>query len=149
MWQAPRACRPVRSGKRAVPARSAAAARSHRPGGPTPASVMQTAPISAARQCISPYLQTRSADPRVYDPAFRNALLNEPASSLSNELVWSLGLQLAFELVEKAPIGAVGDDPLRYRFDEAEIMQSQRVEAQRVLWIVFAPFVIRDVAHCL
>src|SRR6185436_7259988 len=32
---------------------------------------------------------------------------------------WCSRLQLAFELVQKAPIGAVGDDLLRARFDEA------------------------------
>src|SRR6266446_2705582 len=35
-----------------------------------------------------------------------------------------LCLQLAFELVQEAPIGAVGDDLLRARLDEARFVQA-------------------------
>src|SRR2546430_394480 len=50
-------------------------------------------------------------------------------------------LQLALELVEKAPIGALQDQLLRVRFDKADIVQAEGIEANRVLRVVFAPFV--------
>src|SRR5437764_15384737 len=45
-------------------------------------------------------------------------------------------LQLAFQLIEEAPVGAVGEDLFRTGFDQTGLVQSQRVEAQRVLGIV-------------
>src|SRR5438552_889736 len=50
--------------------------------------------------------------------------------------------QLAFELVQETPICAVGDDLLRARLDHAGFMQSQRVEPEAILGVVFAPFVV-------
>src|ERR1700746_173865 len=41
-------------------------------------------------------------------------------------------LQLAFELVQKAPIRAVGDDLVRARLDQARLVQPQRVKPHRV-----------------
>src|SRR5215472_86356 len=61
----------------------------------------------------------------------------------------SLRLQLAFELVEKAPIGSIGDDLLRARFNETRLAHPQRVEPQRVLGVVFAPFVVGVVVQRL
>src|SRR5438132_784216 len=58
-------------------------------------------------------------------------------------------LQLAFELVHEAPIGAVGDDLLRARFDHAGFMQAQRVESEGILVIVFPPFIVRHLAQGL
>src|SRR5262249_25565113 len=58
-------------------------------------------------------------------------------------------LQLALELVQKAPIGVFGDDLLRSRFDEADFAQPQRIEADCVLGVVFAPLVVRNIAQCL
>src|ERR1700730_1181124 len=58
-------------------------------------------------------------------------------------------LQLAFELVQKAPVGAVGDDLLRARFDEAGFVQAQGVETDRVLGVVLPPFVVRQPAESL
>src|SRR6266478_4368015 len=58
-------------------------------------------------------------------------------------------LQLAFELVQEAPIGALGDDLLRARFDEARFTHAQCIEADRVLGIVVAPFVIRNTGQGL
>jgi hypothetical protein len=58
-------------------------------------------------------------------------------------------LQLAFELVEKAPMGVFGDGLLRGRFEEAHVAQAQRVKADRVLWIVFPPSVVRDLTQRL
>src|SRR2546430_1434081 len=62
---------------------------------------------------------------------------------------WSLCLELAFELVEKPPIGTFGDDFLWDRFDQPGLMQPQCVEAQRVLGVVVAPLVIEIFAQCL
>src|SRR6516162_6149609 len=50
-------------------------------------------------------------------------------------------LQLAFDFVQKAPVGTLSDDLLRARLDEACVAEAQRVEPDRVLGVVFAPFV--------
>src|SRR5690349_14973334 len=55
-------------------------------------------------------------------------------------------LQLALQFVEKAPIGVLGDDILRNRFDPADFMQAQRIVTDRVLGIVFPPFVVGNIA---
>src|SRR5262249_16317374 len=68
--------------------------------------------------------------------------------SLASEILFS-SLQLAFELVEKAPIGAVGDDLLWVRLDHAGFMQAQRVKPESVLVIVLTPFVVGQLAKCL
>src|SRR6516162_1736048 len=52
-------------------------------------------------------------------------------------------LQLAFELVQKPPVGAVGDDALGVTLDHAEFVQPQRVKTHAVLGIVFAPLAVR------
>src|SRR6516162_92759 len=52
-------------------------------------------------------------------------------------------LQLTFDLVQKAPVGAIDDDLLGARLDQVSLAQPQRIKAYRVLGIVFAPFVIR------
>src|SRR6516164_10428774 len=49
--------------------------------------------------------------------------------------------QLAFELVEKMPIGAVGNNLLRGRLNEARVAQAQRIEPQRVFGVILAPSV--------
>src|SRR5215472_8970403 len=48
-----------------------------------------------------------------------------------------LGLQLAFELIQEAPIGAFGNDLLRARLDHAHFVQAERVKPDRVLGVVF------------
>src|SRR5216683_1430794 len=58
-------------------------------------------------------------------------------------------LHLAFDLIEKPPVAAVGDDLLRARLDQARLAQAQRIEAERILGIVFAPFFERDLAQGL
>src|SRR5712664_2519593 len=62
---------------------------------------------------------------------------------------WRSRLQLAFELVQETPIGAVGDDLLRARFDQTDLAQAQRVEAHGVLGVVLPPFVVRQLAEGL
>ena len=58
-------------------------------------------------------------------------------------------LQLAFELVEEAPIRAAGDNPLGRRLDHADFVQPKRIKADRVLGVVVAPFVVRDLVQRL
>src|SRR6516162_1172658 len=58
-------------------------------------------------------------------------------------------LQLAFKLVQKSPVGILGDDFLRARLDEARFPHAQSVEPDRVLRVVFAPFVVRQLTKCL
>src|SRR6266852_28006 len=50
--------------------------------------------------------------------------------------------QLAFQLAQKAPVRAVGDDLLRARLYEAHIAHAQGIEPQRILGVVLSPFVI-------
>src|SRR3984893_4478617 len=56
-------------------------------------------------------------------------------------------LQLAFELVQKAPIRAVGDYLLRGRLDEAHLVEPQGIKADGVLGVVLTPFVVRVFAQ--
>src|SRR6516164_3815217 len=58
-------------------------------------------------------------------------------------------LQLPLQLVQKAPIRALGNDLLRARLDDPDLMQAQRVEPQCVLVIVFEPFVVGHLVQCL
>src|SRR5262249_21448195 len=58
-------------------------------------------------------------------------------------------LQPAFELIEKSPIGALGDELLRARLYQPRFVQAQRVKPERVLVIVFAPFVVRNLGERL
>src|SRR6516164_11792669 len=57
-------------------------------------------------------------------------------------------LLLAFELVQEAPIGAVGNDPLRSGLDQTGFAQAKRVPPNRVLGIELSPLVI-VVRQCL
>src|SRR6516164_10332460 len=72
-----------------------------------------------------------------------------PFHHLKSRTARHSGLQLAFELVQELPIGAVGNDLLRVRFDEARFIQSQGVKADRVLGVVLAPFVVRQLTKHL
>src|SRR5215472_15805375 len=58
-------------------------------------------------------------------------------------------LQLALELVEESPIGAVGDNLLWGFFDCAVFAQTECIEADRILGIVVTPFVVRKVLQRL
>jgi len=55
-----------------------------------------------------------------------------------------LSLQLALELVEEAPVGRLRNELVWRRLDHAGVAQPQRVEANRVLGIILAPFVVGD-----
>src|SRR6516162_4535169 len=50
-----------------------------------------------------------------------------------------LCLQLAFELVQEPPIGALGDDLLRARLDDSRFVQAQGIEPDGILGVVFPP----------
>ena len=52
-------------------------------------------------------------------------------------------LQLALEFVEEAPIRVLGDQRLRARLNQADFVQPQCVETQRVLRVGFPPEVLR------
>src|SRR6516162_1220249 len=52
--------------------------------------------------------------------------------------------QLAFKLVEETPIRAIGQNFVGGRSDEAGLPQSQRIETDRVIGIVFSPACERD-----
>src|SRR5215468_2178253 len=64
------------------------------------------------------------------------------AASGSSASKASSRLQLAFELVQEVPIRALGNDLLRARLYHVDFAQAQGIEADRVLRIVFAPFVV-------
>ena len=53
------------------------------------------------------------------------------------------------QLVEEPPVGTLRDDLLWARLDHPGLVQAQRVEADRVLGVVVAPPVVRDVLHGL
>src|SRR5262245_31501620 len=61
----------------------------------------------------------------------------------------SSSLQLALELVEVAPVGALRDYLAGCRLDHARFVQTQRVKANRVLGVVVAPTGIRNLLHRL
>src|SRR5215469_12460888 len=58
-------------------------------------------------------------------------------------------LQLAFELVQKAPVGAVGNDLLRVRLDYAGFVQPKGIEPDRVFGVVLTPFVVGNLGQRL
>src|SRR5262249_51209120 len=60
-----------------------------------------------------------------------------------------LSLQLLLELIEKVPVGALGDDLLRARLDHAGLVEAERVEANRVFRAVLPPSRIGDVLESL
>src|SRR5712691_1926047 len=54
-------------------------------------------------------------------------------------------LQLLLQLLEEAPVSALGNDLLRAALDHPGLVQTQGVEAHRILGVVLAPLVVRDV----
>src|SRR5215472_5918242 len=61
----------------------------------------------------------------------------------------ALSLQLAFEFVEETPVRAVSDNLLRARLDQTGLVEAERIEPHRVFRVVFAPFVVGDLAQSL
>jgi hypothetical protein len=51
-------------------------------------------------------------------------------------------LQLSLELVEKTPVGAVGDDLIGCRVNHAKLVQPEAVEPQRILRVELAPDIV-------
>src|SRR5215472_6914809 len=58
-------------------------------------------------------------------------------------------LQFPFQFVEEAPVGALGDDLLWARLDEARLVHAQGVEADRVRSVIISPSVVRDLVKRL
>src|SRR5437763_3774862 len=58
-------------------------------------------------------------------------------------------LQLAFKLIQKAPVRSFGNDLAGCGLDHASFAQPQRVETQSILGIVLAPFVVWDLVERL
>src|ERR1700751_6140856 len=54
--------------------------------------------------------------------------------------------QLALELVQKSPIGAIGHDLLRSRLYHARFVQAHWEVPDCIFGVVFTPFVVRDIA---
>src|SRR5262249_23631890 len=48
-------------------------------------------------------------------------------------------LQLPFQLVEKAPLRRLRDDPVGAGLDHSNVVQSQRIKPHGILWVVLAP----------
>src|SRR5215472_11213338 len=105
--------------------------------------VISGSPSAARGGCA----RTNPAAPAADNPArkWRRVCANDIGSL---PFSW-LCLQLAFQFVEKAPVGAVGDDLLWARLDEAGFAHAQSVEPERVLGVVFAPLVVWIVAQRL
>src|SRR5438552_3189496 len=59
----------------------------------------------------------------------------------------SLSLELSLQLVEEAPVRALGDNLLRARLDHPRLVEAEGVEAHRVLRIVDAPLVVGNILH--
>ena len=83
-----------------------------------------------------------------------DAVVREAAAGLHHRhrkppLLAASRLQLAFELVQEPPVGAVGDDLLRARLDHADLVQAQGIEADRVLGVVLPPYVVGDLVQGL
>ena len=68
-----------------------------------------------------------------------------PSTILQTPCELLLLLQLLLQLVEEAPIRALSDQLLRTRLDEADLVQTQSVETERVLGIGITPSAIRQV----
>src|SRR5215470_17734468 len=64
-------------------------------------------------------------------------------------LLASSSFQLSFELIEEAPIGAIGNDRLRARLDHSGLAQPKRIESHRILGVIISPFAVGDVAQGL
>ena len=81
-------------------------------------------------------------------------LLMKPASGLDDrhwKPPFSLAsrLQLAFELVEEAPIGVIGDNLVGIRLDQSGVVHAQGIESDSVLGVVVTPFVVGELAQRL
>src|SRR5213592_98580 len=61
----------------------------------------------------------------------------------------TLALQLLLQLVEKSPVGTVGDDLFGIGPDDARLVQSQRVEPHSIFDFILAPPAVWNLLHCL
>src|SRR5215472_18201084 len=67
---------------------------------------------------------------------------NKPGPQNGAPIYAWLRLQLAFEFIQKAPIGSAGDDLLRARLDETRFAQAKDVPPDRVFGVIFPPGVM-------
>src|SRR6266568_627804 len=58
-------------------------------------------------------------------------------------------LQLLLQLVQEPPVSALRDQALRCRLDHSRLAEAEGIEADRVLRIVDAPLVVRNILHGL
>src|SRR6516165_545211 len=77
-----------------------------------------------------------------------SGVMSAPYTPLSSDTRISR-LQLAFELVQKAPIGTFGDDLLRGGSKEAQFVQPKCIKPNRILGVVYPPSVVRYLAQGL
>src|SRR5712692_2092216 len=60
-----------------------------------------------------------------------------------------LSLQLLLQLVEKPPVGALGDELLETALAHPGLVQTHSVEAHRILWVELPPHVVGELLHDL
>src|SRR5712692_6317014 len=95
---------------------------------------------------------TKPAVPATASPRTKSRRLQLPVLSLfmaSSMRARRYPFSSFFQLVQEAPVGALGDDLLRARLDHPAFAHPQRVEAHRVLGIVLAPLAERDLLEHL
>src|SRR5215471_5741604 len=99
--------------------------------------------LSWARELCAPIRPAAPADERVARKRRRFCVIGMMShlspSDAACERPRLLPLQLALELVKEAPIGALRDDLVWCRLDHARFVQTQRVKADRIFRVVFAP----------
>src|SRR2546425_1365104 len=61
----------------------------------------------------------------------------------------TLPLQSLLQLIEKAPVGPLGDDRVRAALNDPRLVQAERVETDGVLGVVLPPFAVRDLLQGL
>src|SRR6516164_5855047 len=64
-------------------------------------------------------------------------------SIVTGSLPFGSRLQLAFQLVEEAQVSVFSQDLMWTRFDHPCLVQAQRIEPNRIGWIILAPLVVR------
>src|SRR5215468_6242129 len=60
-----------------------------------------------------------------------------------------LPLQLLLQLMEETPVGALGDELLGAGLDHTGLVQTEGIEAYRILGVVLAPLVVGKLLHGL
>src|SRR6516225_4018343 len=95
----------------------------------------RTAVVSRASSAASTCGTRISAPALASDTALRNWRRVAVIGIGNPPFFWRSRFQLAFELIQKPPVGAVGDDLLRRRFDEASFALAQSIEPDGVFGV--------------